>query len=79
MRLVHQDDDLDERERLRELATLARTSWVVPLRDGVPGEDLRELLSCSTYAQAEVIGGTDPRGVPGGNEQTFVAHLDPNC
>lgn len=78
VRLVHQADDLDERERLRELAALARAPWVAPLRAGTSfhSEDLRELLACTTYAQAEVIGGTDPRGVPQAREQTFVADLD---
>ncbi len=79
VRLVHQADDLGERERLRELAALAYGNWVAPLRGDVTfcEDDLRELLSCTTYAHAEVIGGTDPRGAPQQREQTFVADLDP--
>ncbi len=79
VRLVHQADGLGERERMRELAALAQGPWVAPLRGGVAfrGEDLDELLACTTYAHAEVIGGGDPRGALRAPEQSFVADLDP--
>ena len=79
LRLVHQADAVDERERFRELAALARSPWVLPLRPGIAfrTEDLRELVSCTTYAEAEVIGSADPRGAAPSREQTFVGDLDP--
>ncbi|HEX3174189.1 MAG TPA: hypothetical protein VHQ43_08230 [Solirubrobacterales bacterium] len=55
---VQQDEALSRSERLRELAELAEARWVAPLEPTLLYErdHLRELVACTHYAGAEVIG-----------------------
>jgi Glycosyl transferases group 1 len=67
IRTVSQDRDASRSERLRELARLAISPWVAPLAPTPPYErhHLRDLVACTRFAEAQVIGfGAASRGGP---------------
>jgi hypothetical protein len=58
IRTTAQQPGLSSSERLQELAAMAVTPWVAPLRPSVHyGRDhLRDLIACAGFAEADVIG-----------------------
>jgi hypothetical protein len=65
IRTISQNRDASRSVRLRELARLAAAPWVAPLEPGVAydPDHLRDLVACTRFAGAEVIGfGTGGNG-----------------
>lgn len=76
VRVVRQQPHDSPPQRLRELASLATTEWVAPLRpEARYGPDhLKGLLACTRFADAQVVGA-------GGLERTmgYVAAVSPDA
>lgn len=58
IRMLTQDGDATRSQRLRELARLASVPWVAPIAPTLryAPDHLRDLVACTRFAEAEVIG-----------------------
>lgn len=76
VRLVHQERAAGASERMRELATIASTSWVAPFATDrtYDAGHLEALLACTRFGDAEAIG-AEPAAA--GDPHTFVDALLP--
>ena len=77
IRTVKQELGASDSDRMRELASLSAARWVAPLKPDVDyGPDhLKDLLACTRFADAEVIGfsDADPGGGGGNRYEASVS------